>query len=190
MVGEGLREVTRRAVTAEIAANAMDLFTEQGFEGTTVDQIAAAVGVSTRTVFRYFAGKEDMVVGNLMELGHELAAALEARPADEAPWAALRAALQVCVESLEAAGLPRATILAETPALRTALLRKHLQWQEVLAPVLAKRLGGDEFAAHALGSAALSCLDVAGYEWTRVAGKQPLGDLLDAAIEAVSPPAR
>ncbi|MET7990145.1 TetR family transcriptional regulator [Amycolatopsis sp. NPDC005232] len=130
MVGEGLREVTRRAVTAEIAAKAMDLFTEQGFEGTTVDQIAAA------------------------------------------------------------AGLPRATMLAETLALRTALLRKHLQWQEVLVPVLAERLGGDEFAAHALGSAALSCLDLAGYEWTRVAGGKPLGELLDEAIEAVSTPAR
>ncbi|MFI5607390.1 TetR family transcriptional regulator [Amycolatopsis sp. NPDC051903] len=179
----GLREVTRRAVTAEISAKAMELFAERGFEETTVDQIAAAVGVSTRTVFRYFAGKEDMVVGSLMDLGHELARALEARPAEEEPWVALRAALQVCVVSLEESGIRRARMLAETPALRIALLRKHLQWQELLVPVLAERLE-DELAAHALAAAALSCLDVAGFEWTR--GQKPLGELLDRAIAAVS----
>jgi AcrR family transcriptional regulator len=180
----GTRAVARKAVTAEIAAAAMRLFTEQGFEGTTVDQIAADVGVSTRTVFRYFAGKEDMVVGNLMELGLELAEALADRPPDEEPWVALRESLQVCVVSLEESGLRRATMLAETPALRTALLRKHLQWQSLLVPVLTTRLAGDQLAAHALAAAALACLDVAGYEWTR--GEKPLGDLLDAAIEAVS----
>ena len=187
----GLREVTRRAVRAEIAAKAVELFVDQGFEKTTVDQIAAAVGMSTRSVFRYFATKEDMVVGNLMGLGHDVAAALEDRPADEPPWTALRHALQVCVDSLEGeeAGLRTATMLAGTPALRTAMLSKHAQWERLLIPQVIDRLDGPEASrplrAHALVSCALSCLDVAATEWTRTAGAGSLGALLDTAIRAV-----
>ena len=84
--GVGLREATRRAVRAQIAVAAVELFAEQGFEQTTVDQIAADVGMSQRSVFRYFATKEDMVVGELIEEGHRAADALRARPSDEPPW--------------------------------------------------------------------------------------------------------
>jgi AcrR family transcriptional regulator len=187
----GLREMTRRAVRAEVAAKALELFVDQGFEQTTVDQIAAAVGMSTRSVFRYFATKEDMAVGNMIELGHDVAAALADRPANEPPWEALRHALQVCVDSLEGeeAGLRTATMLAGTPALRTAILGKHLQWEQLLIPQVVERLDGREASrhlrAHALVSCALSCLDVAATEWTRTAGAASLGGLLDTAIGAV-----
>ncbi|MGH1551779.1 TetR family transcriptional regulator [Streptomyces sp. L7] len=78
---------------AEIADAAMALFMERGFEETTVEQVAAAVGMSGRSVFRYcYATKEDMVVGSMEQVGHELAAALRARPADEPVWEALRRA--------------------------------------------------------------------------------------------------
>lgn len=114
----------------------MELFVDQGFEKTTVDQIAAVVGMSTRSVFLYFATREDMVAGNLMGLGHDVAEALEDRPANEPPWTALRHALQVCVDSLEGAeaGLRTATMSAGTPALRTAMLSKHAQWERLLVP--------------------------------------------------------
>ena len=77
--------MTRRAVRTQIAEAAMALFVAEGFDETTVDQIASAVGISSRSVFRYFATKEDMVVGHLDEIGERLAAALEARPRDESP---------------------------------------------------------------------------------------------------------
>lgn len=54
---------------AEIAAVAVRLFQEQGFEKTTVDQIAAEAGLSRTSFFRYFATKEDVVLGHLEELG-------------------------------------------------------------------------------------------------------------------------
>ena len=59
----GLRERRRRATTAEIEAAAFDLFDRFGSEHTTVDEIAAAAGVSPRTFFRYFPTKEDAVFG-------------------------------------------------------------------------------------------------------------------------------
>lgn len=188
-----MREVARRAVQAEIAAKAMKLFLVQGFEQTTVNQIAAEVGISSRSVFRYFDSKEEMVVGELIELGTELVAALEHRPAQEDPWVALRQALQVCVDSLEGhpLGLRRATMLATTPSLRTAMIDKHLRWQQILVPDIAKRLqhGGElaELQARGLVSAALSCLDVAATAWTETHDTRTLTDLVDLVFAAVRP---
>src|ERR1044072_4048182 len=96
----GLRQRTPRAVQAEIAGTAMRLFLEHGFEATTMEQIAGEIGISRRSLFRYFGTKEDIVLGDHAENGRTLRAALEARPADEPPWEALRAALKALVESL------------------------------------------------------------------------------------------
>jgi AcrR family transcriptional regulator len=187
--GGGLREATRRAVRAQIAAAAVELFAEQGFEQTTVDQIATAVGMSQRSVFRYFATKEDMVVGELIEEGHRALDALVARPSDEPPWTALRRALDGCVSSLTTeTGLRRARMLASTPALRIALIQKHLQWVELLRPEMTRRLDDTprpELVAGSIITATLSCLEVAGEEWIRQGCAEPLADLFDAALEAI-----
>lgn len=65
----------------------------QGFDATTIDQIAAGTGISRRSFFRYFASKEDVVLGELVDRGGIVATALAARPASESPWDAVRAAL-------------------------------------------------------------------------------------------------
>ncbi|MFX6226362.1 helix-turn-helix domain-containing protein, partial [Acinetobacter baumannii] len=56
-----LWERSRRAAYAEISGIAMRLFLDQGFEQTTIDQIAAAAGISRRSFFRYFGTKEDVL---------------------------------------------------------------------------------------------------------------------------------
>ncbi|WP_194908795.1 TetR/AcrR family transcriptional regulator [Catenulispora rubra] len=187
----GLREVTRRAVKAEIASKALALFLAQGFEETTVSQIAAEVGTSTRNVFRYFASKEDMLFEEMIELGGDVAEALARRPSEEDAWTALRAAVQVCVDSMEAdpLGLRRAQLLLATPSLRPAMLDKQLRWQELLVPHTIRRLRAPEqdreLRARALVSAALSCLDVGAVEWTRRDGMGPLGALVDTTFASV-----
>jgi AcrR family transcriptional regulator len=188
----GLRAVTRRAVQAEISNTAMRLFTEHGFEQTTVDQIAAEVGMSTRSIFRYFDTKEDIVLGSMAQIGHDIAAALEQRPADEPAWEALRRSLDGPLQALKEDGgvaLARTTLLATNPALRAAQSQKHAQWNELLVPGIAGRLSGSgatrRLQAQAIAAAALACLDVAVEEWTRAAGKKPLDVLLDTAIAAV-----
>ncbi|CAA9462912.1 MAG: Transcriptional regulator, AcrR family [uncultured Rubrobacteraceae bacterium] len=189
----GLRERTRRAVQTEIGDAAMRLFLERGFEATTMEQIANEVGISRRSLFRYFGTKEDIVLGHLVETGLAVRDALEARPADEGPWEALRAALESL--ALAPGYSPERTLkiskmLYGTPSLRAGHLEKRLRWQELLVPNIQKRLGagsGDapDPRARAIVACALTCLDVAGEIWTRHEGEEDLGRLFDRAVAAV-----
>ena len=188
----GLREMTRRAVRAQIAETAMTLFAANGFEQTTVDQIAAEVGMSGRSVFRYFPTKEDMVVGHMDEIGEGLAEALAARPLDEDSWTALRHAIQPHLDELTAAAdtnIAMARMLDATPALRPSLLNKRARWAESLLPDITRRLRGPtrtrELRARAIVSSALACLNVAVDEWARTGGIKPLDGLVDTALTAV-----
>ena len=58
----GLRERKRADTHARVHSAAMELFSRKGFEATTLDDIASAAGVSRRSLFHYFASKEDIVL--------------------------------------------------------------------------------------------------------------------------------
>ncbi|MBR7503177.1 TetR family transcriptional regulator, partial [Mycobacterium tuberculosis] len=76
---------------AEITAIALRLFRERGYSETTVDDLAAASGMSRRTFFRYFPSKEDVISGKWVGMGEDMIARLLARPGDEDPWTSVRA---------------------------------------------------------------------------------------------------
>jgi AcrR family transcriptional regulator len=180
----------RAALRAEIITAACALFVEQGFEATTVDQIAGVVGISRRSFFRYFGTKEDVLLSDLAGRGDAAARALARRPADEDPWQALRAAVADSVpegarDASEDLAIGR--IMRDTPSLRARRTEKRLHWNEALVPMLAARIGGHEaeFTAAAIVAAALSCLDVASDAWLRSDGKENLADLYDKAVAAV-----
>jgi len=187
-----LRERTWRAVHAEIATAAIRLFAENGFEATTIEQIAAAAGISRRSFFRYFATKEDIVLGDLAALGEQVRTALEARPAHESAWVALRAAFQALrgPDYSPEAALAAATMYHDTPSLRSRHLEKHLRWQELLAPDIERRLGIGSGAtpdprARAVIAAALACLDTAVEAWRESGGTAAVEQLFDDAVAAV-----
>lgn len=178
---------------AEIGDVAMRLFLEQGFDATTMAQIAHEAGISRRSLFRYFGTKEDIVLGSLVETGLAVRDALEARPAGESPWEALRAAF----ESLTRApgysperNLKISKMLYGTPSLRASHFEKQLRWQELLAPNIQTRLGvatdgTSDPRARAVVACALTCLDVAGEIWTLSDGEADLAQLFDQAVAAV-----
>nr|WP_244957159.1 TetR/AcrR family transcriptional regulator [Candidatus Frankia nodulisporulans] len=87
---EGLRERKKRRTRQAIIEVAHELFTEKGFEATTVEEIAAGADVSVRTLFRYFTSKEAIALAPLEEMGDLTVAALRRRPVDEPPLLALR----------------------------------------------------------------------------------------------------
>jgi AcrR family transcriptional regulator len=190
----GLRERMRATVQAEVVAVAHRLFTEQGFDRTTVDQIAAEAGLSRASLFRHFGTKEDIVLGRLEESGRRIAEALTARPEDERPWEALRRAFDVLVRMNEEApeqALVYLRMLQETPSLRARHFEKQLSWQSLLIPEIARRAGAspdqpEDPGPHALVAAALACLDAAATGWVACEGAVPMSVMLDRAMGALT----
>ena len=183
---------TRQAVHAEVVDTALDLFTTNGFEATTIEQIVAAAGISRTSFFRYFGSKEDVVLGDTEQTGRAFSDALRARPSHEGPWEALRAAAL----ALPGAGLAPeralavAKLVGASPALRARHVEKQLRWQESLVPALQDRLrresdDGSDLAARAIVGTALSCLQTATEVWAERDGQGTLGELYDQAVAAV-----
>ena len=187
-----LRDHARGAVRDEVARHAWTLFATHGFEATTVDQIAEAAGMSRRTFFRYFAGKDELVLERLVESGELIASTLQARPAGETAWTALRAAFQVTVDLQEAhadKARPLQVMLREEPALRATAETRRRLWIDRLAPLVGERLDAGPAAdvrATAVTGSALACLDAAQSAWAAHPGPS-LSDLLTAAMETVAP---
>jgi AcrR family transcriptional regulator len=88
----GLRERKKARTRASIREHAIRLFREQGYQATTVEQIASAAEVSPSTFFRYFPTKEDVVLQDDMDV--RMLEALDRQPADLVPLQAVRAAVR------------------------------------------------------------------------------------------------
>ena len=98
-----MRERKKARTRAALREHALRLFREQGYQATTVEQIAAAAEVSPSTFFRYFPTKEDVVLQDDMDT--RMIAALEQQPPELGPVAAVRAAARQVFASYTAADL-------------------------------------------------------------------------------------
>src|ERR1700745_4535985 len=91
MIGQAsLRERKKARTRASLRQHALRLFREQGYQATTVEQIAAAAELSPSTFFRYFPTKEDVVLQDDMDT--RMLEAFARQPADLSPISAIRAA--------------------------------------------------------------------------------------------------
>jgi len=180
-------------MVADVTRTALGLFLEKGFDETTAADIGAAAGISRSTFFRYFATKEDVVVGSLVRFGGLMLAALQAQPEDADLWAALRQALNPMVDAQEAegslSGLQVARMIKQTPSLQARHFEKTISWQETLVPEVARRLGthGDpcDPRAATLVAAALGSLSAATNAWVASGGSTSMHTLLDTAMKSI-----
>ena len=141
-----LQERKRQLVREEIARAAWTLFDREGYEATTVEQIAEAAGISRRSFFRYYSSKEGVVVGTSAALAEDFLAAFRARPAAEPPLLAIRRALRpVVLEKVKDSAQGHAIIrlVRESPTLRRAMLDRNARMEERLAALLAARMKAD-----------------------------------------------
>ncbi len=90
---ESLRERKKHQARLELVRSAVVLFREQGFEATTVEQIAAHANFSSRTFFRCFGSKEDVVFADIPLLAAEFRKGLDEEHPGEDPWVVVRDAL-------------------------------------------------------------------------------------------------
>jgi AcrR family transcriptional regulator len=181
-----LRQRKRARTRAALVAAGLELFEKQGYEGTTIDEIAAAADVSPRTFFRYFSTKEDVALGD--DVGPEILRLLAARPADE-PM--LESARHVVADSLalvsedeRAALLARLRIVYRTPSLRARRWEYQLEMGRISGAILAERRGlpADDLDSRVTAAAVFTTIEVAMDHWQQREGRDDLGEVIDAAI--------
>jgi mycofactocin system transcriptional regulator len=176
--GEGVRpaEVSRgrrpSTTREEVARVALDLFNRQGYDETTVDQIAAAVGVSRRTFFRYFESKRDVVWGEfdaeLDRLGDQLRAASDDEPMMDVLRRAVVATNRFGAGELDELRI-RIGLISSVPTLVAHSAVRYAEWCDVVARFAAGRVGGvpDDLAPQTVARAALGAATAAFTCWAR-----------------------
>jgi AcrR family transcriptional regulator len=139
----GLRERKKARTRAAIQRHALRLFREQGYDTTSVSQIADAAEVSESTFFRYFPTKEDVVLWD--EYDPRIVEVFHAQPAELSPIAALRAAFREVLAQLSEAERAdqreRMALMLSVPPLRAMLVDQIRGPMRLLAEVVAERVG-------------------------------------------------
>jgi AcrR family transcriptional regulator len=178
----------KAATKQSIQEHALRLFGEKGYDATTVEEIAAAAGVSHMTFFRHFPRKEAVVEYDEYDpLVEELIAA---RPAHEAPLTALhnaiREGLAAIVDTDREALLQRTRLVLRNPVLRSRNLVAQDETRDLFARALARRAGmsAPDFASTVQASGALGAVSVAMAAWAAGEDDDPVA-LIDAAFAAL-----
>ncbi|MFC1442449.1 TetR family transcriptional regulator [Streptacidiphilus sp. N1-10] len=186
----GLRERKKLKTRRAIRTAAFRLFTTQGYDATTVDQIAADAEVSPSTFFRYFPTKEDLIVSD--DYDPVMVAGLRARPLDEPLTESLRQALVPALRQITGTEggdmLLRMKLLNEVPAIRSRSALEMIRSRDLIVAVLAERTGrpDDDLGLRALVSAILAACSEAVAYWADRDGQGDVADLCELALNAVA----
>lgn len=185
-----LRERKKAKTRKVLADTATELFAEQGFDHTTVEEIAEACDVSPRTFFRYFASKEDVLFAVGDERLRQLLDAIASRPSGEPPLRSMReAALSLVPEytSERARLITRKRIIAETQTLRSRGLERQLGWEDAVTDALGQRItdaGPAGIELRLVASVTTATLRAALHTWLEAGGD--LATLIDDAFDRLS----
>ena len=173
----------------QVELAAFRLFAVQGFEATTVEDIARASGISRRTFFRYYASKNDIVwgdfAGELRRMQRWLADADPARPLRDTLVAGILA-FNVPPAPLQEQHRQRMTLILGVPALQAHSTLLHAAWRGVVAEHVGRRLGrpAQDLVPQVFGHALLGAA-VAAYERWLSPAAPPLAEVLREALEYV-----
>jgi mycofactocin system transcriptional regulator len=179
-----------RTSARELEIAALRLFATQGYDETTVEQIATAAGVSRRTFFRYFDAKADVLWGAFDEEVTNLRAALAATPDDSSLMDAVRQAV-LTVNHYRAADVPelrqRMALISGVPELAAGAMRHYDAWEQAIVDFVAARTGQPSDSLHplAVGRTTLAACRAAYERWVARADAD-LRVYLDAALRALS----
>jgi AcrR family transcriptional regulator len=192
-VAKGLRERKKLKTRESIQREAMRLISKQGFEQTTVEQIAAAVEISPSTFFNYFPSKEDVVLYDaydpvIIELMSE-------RP----PGEPLSKSFRIVLEAMDGIFerdreiiLARGRLWFEVPTLRARLWEQLEQAQVLMSTVIAQRTGRDsnDFEVRVIVMIVVTAALEAIREWLLRDGKGSFIELVNQALDVVDAGAR
>jgi AcrR family transcriptional regulator len=186
------RQRKKTATRDRIRACALRLFGEQGYDATTVEQIAAAAGVSHMTFFRYFPAKEDVALSDSYD--PMLTGLLEQTPAT---WplidrirTALLQGLRQFYDADRDALLAQNKLIVSTPALRERLWASQMDTQQLILHALGTGQHGPRpsFQARVTVAACLAAASTAVLTWVENDGTPELPDLVEQAFDTLIQP--
>ncbi|WP_336208348.1 TetR family transcriptional regulator [Nonomuraea sp. LPB2021202275-12-8] len=169
----GLRERKKEKTRLALLDAALDLFVEQGYDSTTVDQIAGSVDVSPRTFFRYFTSKDHLVLWYHDQGEETMLETLADRPPGEAPFESMTHALRAVLRDMERSTpvdrerfLKMRRLLDRNPQLADHAIGRSMETERRLIEAVAARRGVDPGAdplTHLVVTFAMSAMRV-GFE--------------------------
>ncbi|GAA2596411.1 TetR/AcrR family transcriptional regulator [Dactylosporangium fulvum] len=187
----GLRERKKQQTRHALMVAALEMVAGRGLEHTTVEDVCATVGVSTRTFFNYFATKEEPLTGDHFVSPGEFAELLAAVPAGDPPLAAVRVALRPAVARMQAdreLWLLRLNVVMANRQLLPSLVAAGAEAERGMAAAVAARVGAsaDDGYPMLLAAAVTAALRVAVFRWAFDPAGRELGEFVDTAFETLS----
>lgn len=182
----GLRERKKARTRSAIQQEALRLFREQGYEATTIEQIAEAAEFSPSTFFRYFPTKEDVVMYD--DLDPAVIAAYREQPSSATPVQALRNAMRQVFAEIPSEAVrdmrERFELIMAVPELRSRMVDELIRNIEMIADLIAERVGRspDDLAVRAFAGGFIGA--ITGTIFTApIDGTTDYFALLDATME-------
>jgi AcrR family transcriptional regulator len=164
---------------------AFALYSERGYEQTTVAEIASQAGLTERTFFRHFADKREVLFAGGGELLDNMLRAVAATPDSTAPIDAVAAALQAAGALIQEAGqMPRQrqAIIATSAELQERELIKLASMSAALADELGRR-GVEEPAARLTAEAGIAVFKIAFERWINEPAGNSLVEVIRESLE-------
>jgi AcrR family transcriptional regulator len=171
-----------------LRAAAMELFLQRGYEQTTVADIAERAGLTSRTFFRYFADKREVLFAGSDELERALVDAVESAPAGAPPMAAVAAALDTAaamIGSNREHSRSRQAVIDSSAELRERELIKLAALGAALAAGLRRR-GVPDPQAGLAAEAGIAVLRVAFSHWIQEPTERPLADVMRESLAGLT----
>jgi len=182
---------TRKKARTRLAIQdaALDLFAEQGYEATSVEQIAQRADVSVSTFFRYFGTKADIMLNDQNLELPQLCAALLAQPSEVRDLEAVRRALQAAwVPNIDPVRTIRtARAVAQSAFLCGIAFNVGRGWVDVVGGVLADRRGDPDALEECLlvARTALGVFGDATEHWVASDAKKDFAALIDQGFNMI-----
>ncbi len=174
------------ATRSRLVDVALSLFESHGYDETTVEQIAAAAGVSHMTFFRHFPTKDAVLLDDPFD--PLIAHAVVDQPRTYGPMqrvaVGLAAALADIDPGTDSTVRRRVAISARVPSLRAGMFENNKATEDAIAAALVAD-GSDEFAARAAAAACLAAVATALLWWSQNESDATLGDIVGSALAVV-----
>ena len=193
---DGLREKKKQETRVALSWAAVRLTVERGYQNVRIEDIAAEAGVSLRTFRNYFAGKGEAIAARQVDRVAAIAAELQARPADEPLWVAIRAAVEAqytlgqdghgTTQPPAEQWIAGVRLMVTEPALRGELAKANAQVEEDFAKAVADRTGSSGLYPRLVAAAFSAAVSAVTEEWLRADPPRPVIDLIHESLDLLT----